>query len=87
MTILSYSGSLFTVLGIIYVPMGVAGYYALGSHASPNVVISLSPGPVRITIEIMLLLHLVAAFPIIINPPCQYFEQLLKIPHGKYYFY
>ena len=63
--------------------MGVAGYYALGSQAEANVVMSLSEGPVRITIEVMLLLHLVAAFPILINPPCQYFEQLFDIPSGN----
>ena len=30
----------------------------------------------------MLLLHLVTAFPIITNPPTQFFEHLLKIPAG-----
>jgi len=68
------------ILGIIYVPMGVLGYYALGDQAEANVVLNLSPGPIRIVIEIMLLLHLISAFPILINPPCLYFEQLFKIP-------
>ena len=72
----------FLVLGIIYVPMGVLGYYALGDQAEANVVLNLSPGPIRIVIEIMLLLHLISAFPILINPPCLYFEQLFKIPSG-----
>ena len=71
-----------TVLGLIYVPMGLAGYYSLGSQADANVVRSLSHGPVRISIEIMLLLHLAAAFPILINPPCLYFEHILNIPSG-----
>ena len=63
--------------------MGVLGYYALGDQAEANVVLNLSPGPIRIVIEIMLLLHLISAFPILINPPCLYFEQLFKIPSGK----
>ena len=63
--------------------MGLIGYYSLGDQAAANVVLSLSPGPVRITIEVMLLLHLVAAFPILINPPCLYFEQLFNIPSGN----
>ena len=63
--------------------MGVVGYYSLGSQAEANVVMSLSTGYVRIIIEIMLLLHLVAAFPILINPPCLYFEQLFNIPSGN----
>ena len=46
--------------------MGVVGYYALGDQAEANVVLNLSPGPVRIVIEIMLLLHLISAFPILI---------------------
>ena len=62
--------------------MGVLGYYALGDQAEANVVLNLSPGPIRIVIEIMLLLHLISAFPILINPPCLYFEQLFKIPSG-----
>merc|ERR1712168_1145698 len=37
-------------------------------------------GPIRMIIEIMLLLHLISAFPIITNPPAQYFEQLFNIP-------
>jgi len=68
------------ILGLIYVPMGVVGYFSLGAEAASNVVLNLSPGPVRIVIEIMLLLHLISAFPILINPPCQYFEQLFSIP-------
>ena len=76
------SNSCCLVLGIIYVPMGVLGYYALGDQAEANVVLNLSPGPIRIVIEIMLLLHLISAFPILINPPCLYFEQLFKIPSG-----
>ena len=64
--------------------MGVVGYFSLGSEAASNVVLNLSPGPVRIVIEIMLLLHLISAFPILINPPCQYFEQLFSIPSGIY---
>ena len=64
--------------------MGVVGYFSLGDEAASNVVLNLSPGPVRIVIEIMLLLHLISAFPILINPPCQYFEQLFSIPSGIY---
>ena len=52
--------------------------------AEANVVLNLSPGPVRIIIEVMLLMHLISAFPILINPPCQYFEQLFSIPSGIY---
>ena len=74
---------LFSVLFLIYLPMAVAGYYAYGS-SSPSYIVKVLPhGPIRIIIEVMLLLHLVSAFPIITNPPAQYFEQLFKIPSGE----
>ena len=44
----------------------------------------MSDGWMRMVVEVMLLLHLVTAFPIITNPPAQMFEQLLNIPAGKY---
>ena len=72
-----------SVLFLIYLPMAVAGYYAYGS-SSPSYIVEVLPnGPIRMIIEVMLLLHLVSAFPIITNPPAQYFEQLFKIPSGE----
>merc|ERR1719391_370221 len=69
-----------TILFLIYVPMAVAGYFAYGSAAKSYIVDMLPNGPIRMIIEIMLLLHLISAFPIITNPPAQYFEQLFNIP-------
>jgi len=69
-----------TILFLIYMPMGIAGYFAYGSAAPSNIVLALEHGPIRITIEIMLLLHLISAFPIITNPPAQYFEHIFNIP-------
>jgi hypothetical protein len=40
-------------------PIAVAGYFAYGGNVSSNVVLSISDGPLRITVEVMLLLHLV----------------------------
>ena len=60
--------------------MAIAPYYAYGDHAEANIVKALSSGWIKTTVEIMLLLHLVAAFPIILNPPAQYFEHILEIP-------
>ena len=45
----------------------------------------MSDGWMRVLVEVMLLLHLVTAFPIITNPPAQMFEQLLGIPAGTWY--
>jgi len=69
-----------TILFLIYLPMAAVPYFAFGENASDNIVLSIAPGPVRITVEVMLLLHLVSAFPILLNPPAQYFEGLMNIP-------
>jgi len=69
-----------TILFLIYLPMAAIPYYSFGEKASDNIVLSIQDGPVRITVEIMLLLHLVSAFPILLNPPAQYFEGLMNIP-------
>ena len=63
--------------------MAAIPYYAFGEDAQDNVALSISSGPLKVTVEIMLLLHLVAAFPILLNPPAQYFENLMEIPLGK----
>lgn len=63
--------------------MGAIPYYAYGDLAADNIVKTMTDGPVKITVEILLLLHLVAAYPILTNPPAQYFEQLLNIPSGN----
>merc|ERR1712109_407287 len=41
---------------------------------------AMSSGWQRIVVEGMLLLHLITAYPIITNPPAQFFEQMLNIP-------
>ena len=62
--------------------MAAIPYYSYGGDAQANIVLSISPGIVRTIVEIMLLLHLIAAFPIILNPPAQFFEYMLHIPGG-----
>jgi len=69
-----------TILFLIYLPMAAIPYYAFGGDAKDNIALSISSGPLKVTVEIMLLLHLVAAFPILLNPPAQYFENLMEIP-------
>ena len=63
--------------------MAVVGFFVHGIEAKSNIVMNLTPGPIRVVVEVMLLLHLVTAFPIITNPPAQYFEKILKIPASE----
>jgi len=69
-----------TVLMIIYVPMASVGYFLLGDLLEGSVVDSLCDGPVKVVVEVLFLIHLISAFPILMNPPSQFFEGLLKIP-------
>jgi hypothetical protein len=62
--------------------MALIPYFSFGSTCSTNIVLSISPGPMRLVVEVMLLLHLISAFPILTNPPAQFFEYTLKIPPG-----
>ena len=75
---------LYLVLFLIYFPMAASCYFSLGTNVTDNIVLAMSDGWQRITVEIMLLLHLITAYPIITNPPAQFFEQMLNIPSGVY---
>ena len=73
----------FSVLFLIYFPMALGPYYSFGGDCTSNIVLSISTGYVRLVVEIMLLLHLITAFPILTNPPAQFLEFALNIPEGK----
>jgi len=68
------------VLFAIYFPMAAGCYFSLGDNVTANIVLAMSDGWERVVVEIMLLLHLITAYPIITNPPAQFFEQMLNIP-------
>ena len=62
--------------------MAAGCYFGLGDQVTDNIVKAMSHGWQRVVVEIMLLLHLITAYPIITNPPAQFFEQLFNIPSG-----
>ena len=60
------------VLFLIYFPVAVACYYSLGASLIPdNIVLAMSGGWQKVTVDVMLLLLLITTFPIIMNPPAQ----------------
>ena len=81
--------------------MSVVGWWFLGDRVGSSVVDSLCDGPVvtstslleltigliqaKTVIEILFLLHLISAFPIILNPPFQFFEEIMKVPSGNHF--
>ena len=76
----------FSALFLIYSPLAISGYYCYGDAARSSIVETISHGPLRMTAEICFLVHLICAFPIVFNPSAQYFEELMKIPSGKYHY-
>lgn len=60
--------------------MAAGCYFALGEKVTDNIVLAMSGGWQKVTVEVMLLLHLITAYPIITNPPAQFFEQVLNVP-------
>jgi len=68
------------ILCLIYVPMSAVGWGFLGDKLGNSVIESLCDGPVKVAVEMLFLLHLISAFPILMNPPSQFFEGLFKFP-------
>ena len=74
----------FPALFLIYCPLAVTGYLCYGDATQSSIVNTISHGSLRITAEVCFLVHLISAFPIVFNPPSQYFEELMNIPSSKY---
>ena len=72
------------VIGSLYLTISSTGYFLLGDCLEYNVLDSLSEGPIKATAEALLLIHLIVAFPLIINAPHQYAEKFFGIPDGKF---
>ncbi len=68
----------------MYLPITIGGYITYGSQVQGNVLQSLPPGSLRVTSEILILLHIMCAFVINLNPFSQDMEELFGIPHSKY---
>ncbi|XP_067675356.1 uncharacterized protein [Haliotis asinina] len=65
----------------MYIPVSVAGYYVYGRDTQANILQTVSPGPMLVTVQILVTLHLFCGFIIIINPFSQEVEEIFKIPH------
>ena len=64
-------------------PVAIGGYYAFGGDVNANVVLSLPEGPMRMSVEILIMMHLFFAIIIVFNPVAQHFEDIFNIEHGK----
>lgn len=68
------------VLGVIYTPTASVGFFLLGNCIQDNIVDNLSAGPIKIVVQSVLLVHLLTAFPIVMNPPNLFFENAMGLP-------
>ncbi|XP_060809587.1 uncharacterized protein LOC106130540 [Amyelois transitella] len=73
----------FAAILLLYLPIAIAGYAVYGEAVAPNVSTSLSATPLTLVGNILMALHLVAAFIIIINPVCQEMEELYNVPRDS----
>ena len=71
------------VIGSLYLSLASVGYFMLGSCLEYNVFDSLSQGPIKVAAQSLFTIHLITAFPLILNSPNQYIEGALKIPKGN----
>ncbi|UYV83376.1 hypothetical protein LAZ67_23000819 [Cordylochernes scorpioides] len=72
----------FIGLLLLYLPVSVGGYQVYGTSLSDNILENLPEGPLRLTIEVLVSIHLFFAFLLVINTPAQEIEEILKIPRG-----
>lgn len=68
----------------MYLPVTISGYMAYGSGVNGNVLLSLPNGALRVTAEILILLHVMCAFVINLNPFSLDMEELFHIPHSEH---
>jgi len=74
----------FCALLVLYVPMTAVGYFELGEMARQDggIVCALCDGGVKLMVEILLLVHLISAYPMFLNPPNQFLEKMIGLPPG-----
>lgn len=69
----------YIVLLVIYMPSSIASYITYGQMISPNVLDTVSRGPMRTIAAILMTLHLYFGIIIIANPVCQEVENIIGI--------
>ncbi|XP_071113717.1 uncharacterized protein [Haliotis cracherodii] len=66
----------------MYLPVSTVGYFVYGKKLDPNVLQTVSSGPMLYVVEIVITIHLLCAFIIVLNPFSQELEEIFKIPNA-----
>lgn len=64
---------------LIYLPVPAAGYFIYGKALSPNILETITAGPVLSVVQVAFTLHIIMAFIILMNPVCQEIEAKLRV--------
>ncbi len=69
----------FILTGALYFSVAATGYWALGSAAGPNIILSLANGPAwaRIMARLMVVVHVGAAYQVYAHPAFEAFESFV----------
>ncbi|KAI3385429.1 hypothetical protein SNEBB_010257 [Seison nebaliae] len=67
----------FVGLLLMYLPVSIAGYALFGTDVKSNILQSISPDLYRISLQLLIAIHLLSAFIIVINPVFQHLEMFL----------
>ena len=73
----------FGLMFVMYILVSVGGYLTYGSSVKSNVLKSLPLGPLTTTINVLMIVHVICAFLIVINPVNLSLEDYFGIPHCK----
>ena len=62
--------------------MAAVGYFQLGELADNDagIVCVLCDGTIKVVTEVLLIVHLISAYPMFLNPANQFFEEMIGIP-------
>lgn len=73
----------FAAILLMYLPIAIGGYAVYGEAVAPNIAMSLSATPLTLVANVFMVIHLVFAFIILINPVCQEVEELYNVPRDS----
>ena len=71
-----------SVLFLIYFPTTAVSYFTIGDCVQESMLDSLTEGTIKDVAQALILIHLVTATPICLNPPNQWLESVFNIPTG-----
>lgn len=71
----------FVAILLLYLPITFGGYFVYGETVNANIVLSLKSSSLVVFANISMVIHLVLAFLIVINPVAQEIENIFDIPH------